>query len=361
MPFLSITLKNFRNLKDQVLKLSYPEVFLLAKNAQGKTNLLEAIYLLSYGNSFRTRRDGEIYKKGSDNFFISGIYKESENVSHNISIYSTARKKEIIKNTKKINDRKELITTVPCIIFCHSDIDFAYGEMQKRRFFLDQTLSLYNAEYVELLRKFNKVLKMRNVLLKDKKTKLLDAVDIQLAEAGLEIQNLREAVVSDINEIFTNFYFKISGVENLRLEYRSNWKGKSFDEVLDYLQEKRQRDLEYATTMSGPQRDKIHYVQEKSLFVQHASTGQIRLISLVLRAVQSQCYANKTKRKPVLLLDDVLLELDPEKKIKFTEMLPEYEQLFCTFLPGEAIQNYMKENSKIYYVSDGEFLDERKE
>ena len=84
----------------------------------------------------------------------------------------------------------------------------------------------------------------------------------------------------------------------------------------------------------------------------------MRLISLVLRAVQAQCYTEKTKRKPVLLLDDVLLELDPEKKVKFTQLLPEYDQLFCTFLPGEPIDSYRHENTKVYYVQDGEFADE---
>lgn len=358
MPFLSITFKNFRNLNDRSLDLSYPEIFLIGKNGQGKTNLLEAIYVLAYGSSFRTKSDREIYKRLEDSFFVSALYKESENVSHTVSVYSKARKKEISKNAKKISDRKELITTIPCIIFCHSDIEFANGEMQKRRFFLDQTLTLYNAEYIELLRKFNKILKTRNTVLKDKQVNLLDALDIQFAQAGLDIISRRASVVDEINNFFTPFYCQISGIENLRLEYRTSWKEKTLEAVLAFLQERRSNDMEFGTTMSGPQRDKIHYVQNKNLFLPRASTGQLRLISLILRAVQAKCYFEKTKRKPIILLDDVLLELDPEKKIKFTELLPEYDQLFCTFLPGEPIKNYRRENTKVYYVEDGNFTKE---
>lgn len=358
MPFLSISCKSFRNLQDQVLDLAYPEIFLIGKNGQGKTNLLEAVYLLAYGNSFRTKRDRELYKKGDDSFWISGLFKQDEHTAHTVSVYSKAGKKEIAKNAKKISDRKELVNTVPCIVFCHSDIEFANGDMQKRRFFLDQTLALCNAEYLELLRNFNKVLKTRNAVLKNAQADLLDALDIQLARAGLEIKSKRAALVHEINELFTDAYERISDIPQVRLEYRSGWKAQNFEDVLASLLENRNRDIEFGTTMSGPQRDKIHYMQEKSLFVPHASTGQIRLISLVLRAVQAQCYAIQTKRKPVLLLDDVLLELDPEKKIKFTELLPDYDQLFCTFLPGEAIQNYRKERSKVYYVEEGKFFDE---
>ncbi|MEL3909206.1 MAG: DNA replication and repair protein RecF [Treponemataceae bacterium] len=355
MPFLSITFKNFRNLTDRSLDLSYPEVFLIGKNGQGKTNLLEAIYVLAYGSSFRTRSDREIYKKNQNSFFVSALYKENENVSHTVSVYSKTGKKEISKNAKKISDRKELVTTIPCIIFCHSDIEFANGEMLKRRFFLDQTLALYNSGYIDLLRKFNKILKIRNTVLKDKQVNLLDALDIQLAQAGLDIINLRGSVVNEINNFFTPFYYKISGIENVKLEYRTNWKEKTLEAVLAFLQERRFKDLEFGTTMSGPQRDKIHYVQNKSLFLPRASTGQLRLISLILRAVQAKCYFEKTKRKPIILLDDVLLELDPEKKIRFTELLPEYDQLFCTFLPGEPIQDYRRKNTKVYYVEDGNF------
>ena len=109
--------------------------------------------------------------------------------------------------------------------------------------------------------------------------------------------------------------------------------------------------------MSGPHRDRINFVLENKNFVQTASTGQCRLISLLLRVAQAVFYTRTTGLKPVLLMDDVLLELDPDKRQKLTALLPEYEQLFCTFLPGEPYERYMKDTTKIYKISNGEWYE----
>lgn len=355
MAFISVQLKGFRNLQEQKIDLAYPEVFLLGQNGQGKTNLLEALYILAYGTSFRTKSDSEIYTHGMPFFSVSGEYRENEHIFHSIHIHSQSKKKEITKNGKRITDRKILINTIPCIIFCHDDIAFANGEMSYRRFFLDQTLSLHNTEYIDTMRRFTKILKMRNAILKEHRQDLLDTIDIQFAETGLQIIEQRAHLIDELNTFFTEHYRKISGIENIHLEYKSSWPYHSVEEILVYLKEHRLRDIELKTSLSGPQRDKVQYQHDKTPFIPHASTGQIRLISLILRSVQAQYYFEKTQRKPILLLDDVLLELDPKKRVRFTELLPVYEQLFCTFLPGEPFEHYKKQHTKIYHVENGGF------
>ena len=109
--------------------------------------------------------------------------------------------------------------------------------------------------------------------------------------------------------------------------------------------------------MSGPHRDKINFIKDKVLFVPTASTGQRRLLSLILRIAQSIYYTRVTGLKPVLLMDDVLLELDPDKRAKINSLLPEYEQLFCTFLPGEPYERYMKDTTKVYNIKGGEWFE----
>jgi DNA replication and repair protein RecF len=118
-----------------------------------------------------------------------------------------------------------------------------------------------------------------------------------------------------------------------------------------------EQDKTFETTMSGPHRDRINFVLENKNFVQTASTGQCRLISLLLRVAQAVFYTRTTGLKPVLLMDDVLLELDPDKRQKLTALLPDYEQLFCTFLPGEPYERYMKDTTKIYKISNGEWYE----
>ena len=355
MPFLSISPYNFRNLEDKAIDLSAPEVFLVGQNGQGKTNLLEALYLAAYGNSFRTRNEVEIYKKNTNEYSIRVLFKENEERSHRISIVSKDKKKIIEKNLKKIHDRKDFISTIPCILFCHDDLDFATGAPERRRFFIDQSLSLYDPSYIDILRNFTKLLKSRNLVLKEKKSEILDVIDAQLIPIGIEIIKKRRALIESFNNIFSSLYENIGGIDSVMIDYSPSWKSTNFDEVLISLIEKRQLDFTMNTSMSGPHRDKIRFIRNKKPFVQTASMGQQRLLSLVLRAAQAFFYTEKTKRLPVLLMDDVLLELDPEKRKNFTEHLPRYDQLICTFLPGEPYQNYIREKSRVYIVSEGSF------
>lgn len=358
MPFLSLSLYNFRNLENANINISASEVFLIGQNGQGKTNLLEALYLASYGNSFRTRNEAEIYKKDTNEYSIRVLFKENEDRSHRISIVSKKKKKIIEKNLKRIHDRKDFISTIPCILFCHDDLHFVTGSLERRRFFIDQSLSLYDSSYIDILRNFTKLLKSRNQILKEKKNEVLDIIDTQIIPIGLQIMEKRRTLIEGFNNIFSSLYKSISGIDSVLIDYSPSWKSQTFDEILVSLLEKRQSDFAMNTSMSGPHRDKIRFIRNNSPFVQTASTGQQRLLSLILRVAQAHFYTKITRRLPILLMDDVLLELDPEKRKKFTELLPQYDQLFCTFLPGEPYQNYMREKTIVYIVSEGTFCAE---
>ena len=119
----------------------------------------------------------------------------------------------------------------------------------------------------------------------------------------------------------------------------------------------REQEKIIGSSISGPHRDKIIFEKEGIPFVPTASTGQKRLIALILRTGQAVFYKQITSRKPVLLMDDVLLELDPEKRQKVTSLLPEYDQLFCTFLPGEPYKNYKRESTRVFKIQDGKWED----
>lgn len=369
MPFISLQLVNFRNLKNSTIDLSSKQVFFVGENGQGKTNILEALYYSAYGSSFRTHIDANIITDGQNAFSISTLYKnDNDNTQQIKAVYDNSpafntAKKQIEKNGKKIHDRKELINTIPCVIFCHSDIKFATGEPENRRFFIDQSLTMYDNLYIDDLRNYKKILKTRNLLLKNKDYGMLDVYDIQLAQKGLEIQRKRKNAIFQFNEIFGKLYENISGISGVSINYVPSWKeiklevGTEFpnvEYVVKLLQEKREQDKIMQTTLRGPHRDKIVFIKDNNQFVPNASTGQCRLLSLLLRVSQAVYYTRITNIKPVLLMDDVMLELDPEKRRKFTAMLPEYDQLFCTFLPNEPYQNYENNETKVYEVVNGE-------
>ena len=356
MPLFSLSLNNFRNLENKTIDLLSKEVYFVGENGQGKSNLLEAIYMSSYGNSFKTHSDSEIVKFGESNFFIKSFFREENGISHTINTYydsSKNIKKIIEKNGKKIKDKKEIINTIPCVLFCHEDLDFVIGEPERKRFFLDQSLAMYDVVYIDILRKYKKILKNRNILLKEKKYETLDVFDFQLAETGKEIISKRKNAVYQFNRIFGNLFEKITGIEGVSINYSPAWKTNDINEIIEILKEKRDMDKVMGTTMSGPHRDKIRFMKDGKQFVPSASTGQRRLLSIILRIAQAQYFSEITNKKPILLMDDVLLELDPDKRQKVTSFLPEYDQLFCTFLPGEPYEKYKRTTTKIYFIEKG--------
>lgn len=366
MPFLYQTFYNFRNLKNDTIDLSNREVYFVGENGQGKSNILESLYCAAYGISFRTHVDSQIIKNGEKNFSINSLYNNQNGETQKISVIFENNKKRIEKNGKKIQDRKELINTIPCILFCHDDMKFAVGEPEARRFFIDQSLTLYDSSYIDDLRNYKKILKSRNSILKSHDYSMLDVFDLQLATYGLLIQDKRKKAIFQFNQIFGKIFTEITGIEGLSISYHSSWKeietenGKIFpasQDIVNLLRQNRERDCFLETTLSGPHRDRIDFVKDHKLFVPTASTGQCRLISLILRVAQSVYYTRVTNLKPVLLMDDVLLELDPDKRAKLTNMLPEYDQLFCTFLPGEPYERYMHDTTRIYKISGGEWFD----
>ena len=370
MPFLTVSFYNYRNLQNSRIDLAGSrEVYFVGENGQGKSNLLESLYYTAYGISFRTHIDSQIIRAGQRDFSVTALYDKAPGDTQQVRIIFENNKKRIEKNGKKINDRKELINTIPCILFCHDDMRFATGEPEDRRFFIDQSLTLFDSTYIDDIRNYKKILKSRNTILKEKKYELLDVYDQQLVNYGLIIQAKRKKAIFQFNQIFGKLYEDVTGIQNLKVSYEPSWKEISdglslrtpgYDEVFRSLMSRREADKAMETTLSGPHRDKINFVKDGQLFVQTASTGQCRLISLILRVAQSVFYSQSTGLKPILLMDDVLLELDPAKRTKLTAMLPEYDQLFCTFLPGEPYENYKRETTKVFHIENGQWTEAKK-
>ena len=358
MPFLNLSCTNFRNLQNTTIDLLAKEVYFVGENGQGKTNLLESLYYLAYGSSFRTHTEQEIVKEGETAFSVRTMFKDDNDSVTSIHSEFQKGRKKILKNQKKITDRKELVNTIPCVLFCHDDLDFAVGEPERRRFFIDQSLSMYDVLYIDEMRAYKKILKNRNLVIKNKDYQMLDMYDQQLAQRGIFIQDKRKKMIFKFNTIFTRLYQQVSGIENVSILYEPSWNEidnitPSYEQVMKILLSKRNVDFVMETTMSGPHRDRIRFMKDGKPFIPTASTGQRRLISLLLRAAQAVHYSEVTERKPVLLMDDVLLELDPDKRQKFTSVLPPYNQLFCTFLPGEPYERYKTPNTKVYFVEGG--------
>jgi DNA replication and repair protein RecF len=362
MAFISVAYNDFRNIRRGILDIDAPVVYLVGENGQGKTNFIESIYLLCYGASFRTRRDATLITVGGNIAHIRGRFREDEGIDRDISVKISKRgKKEIRVDGRFVNDRMDLIENVPCIVFSHQDLAFITGSPEMGRRFFNQTLSLFDPLFVGLLRSYRKLLKSRNVLLKENNRSLLSAYTRNLAEVGLQIQRKREGVIDEFNDTFSALFEDISGLMgDTAIRYRSSWpKESDVDGVLEFLRSREDRDLSFETTTTGPHRDRFILMQNGREYAHIASTGQVRLCSLILRVAQANFFTGKTGKQPVLLLDDVLLELDATRRERFIRKLPGFKQAFFTFLPDEQFRKYSSDDTMIYRVEGGEFRREK--
>jgi DNA replication and repair protein RecF len=375
--FLSLKTVSFRNLADNEVITAAKDIFLVGENGQGKTNFLEALYFCSYASSFRGVKDNNLASNGESSFSVSAklgqlqpmlpqLPTSQENTFFSDSIIVKVEKsqKSILWEGKKISDRKDLLDIISLVVFCHEDMEFVSGSQERRRWFFDQTQSMYDPVYLDDLRRYRRVLKTRNTVLKDAKTggdyrkaaELLDALDPQLVEYGARLMEKRAAAAEQFSAVFGPLYNEVSGIARISVGYEPSWK----TEPAVRLAERRPADFAQGVTLSGPHRDRYLFLCQTSSgsqtageFSVNASTGQRRLLALLLRIAQARCFTAFTGKTPVLLLDDVLLELDGEKRRRFLSVMPDYEQAFFTFLPEEPYKSYCNSGTLVYYVNAG--------
>ncbi|MDR2797526.1 MAG: DNA replication and repair protein RecF [Treponema sp.] len=371
MIFRTLRTLGFRNLADAETNIQGKDVFLVGENGQGKTNFLEAIYFCSYASSFRGVSDREVVREGEQQSAVAAHFAGSGardgSPDKGVMLYDQVlityehRQKNVYLDGKRIEDRRDLLGVAPSIVFCHEDMEFVTGSPERRRWFFDQTLGLADPGYLEDLRKYRRVLKTRNTLLKTAAEHpagtslgpMLDALDPQLAFYGLKLMEKRETAAAGFSETFGALYEQVTGLDQLGLRYAPSWKALTLEDIQGFLAEHREQDRASGLTLSGPHRDRYLFIRGQREFAGQASTGQRRLLALLLRVAQARRFSELTGKDPVLLLDDVLLELDPEKRWKFLGALPEYAQAFFTFLPDEPYHRYRTSRALVYQVSQG--------
>lgn len=369
MSFKSASFASFRNLADAEVDLDGEKIFLVGENGQGKTNFLEALYYLCYGSSFRGAPDSLVPRGGGKGFALKARWGDSTGgglPDEEISLRFEGGSKDIRLNGKPLKDRKDLVRHNPAVVFCHEDFSFAAGDPERRRFFFDQCGGLFFLPYIESLRSYKKALKQRNAALKDGAWEVVEALDPQFARYGLELMASRTRIRDYFQRHFPALFEHVARLgSEIELTYSPSWpRDAGFQNILGLLEEKREAELAFGTSRSGPHRDRWNFAAGKGSFTETASTGQLRLVSLVLRIVQARIYAETAKdlgqapRWPVLLLDDVLLELDVGRRRRFLELLPgkgEGAQAIFTFLPEEPWTEYASGDTIVYKVSHGGF------
>lgn len=353
----SLELKNYRNYNDLSIEFEKGTNILYGNNAQGKTNILEAIYVASTTKSHRGSKDREIINFDKDEAHIK-ITVMKKDVPVRIDIHLKKNKsKGIAINGIPIKKASELFGILNVVFFSPEDLNIIKNGPAERRRFVDLELCQLDKIYVHNLVNYNKILNNRNKLLRDlgfcydkELLATLDIWDMQLADYGAKIITRRNQFIEEINEIIYGIHRNITnGKEELVIKYEPNITGNN---IYDELVRSRDKDLKLKTTSVGPHRDDISFLNKKIDIRKYGSQGQQRTAALSLKLSEIELVKSIIKDTPVLLLDDVLSELDSNRQRHLLGNLYNVQTMItCTGL-DEFVENRFNIDN-IYKVVEG--------
>ena len=358
-----IKLINFRNYNNLSVLFNPNINIMVGRNAQGKTNLLEAIYICSTGRSFRTSRDREIIKFEKGEAYVGANLKVGELEKWTEIKLHREKSKRIKVNKIELKSYKELNTGLKVVVFSPEDLKLIKEGPNLRRSYLDSSISQLKPLYYYNLNRYYKILIQRNNLLKSIRYKsnlpdLIEVFDIQMARFGSLIILERESYINRLLiEAKINHNVITKNMEILDIQYlRSIEDGKSLIEIetcfLKILKESRKKDIETGTTNKGPHRDDFAISINGKDSKTYASQGQQRSIVLTLKLSEVEMIKKDTGYNPILLLDDVYSELDEERRIHLTKLFSKM-QTFITLTDAVDIDGLDGYEKEFFYINDG--------
>lgn len=371
-----IRLINFRNLLDLSIKFNSSLNIFIGNNAQGKTNIIESIYTLMRGGSYRTTDDSNLINWNKEKTYILGEVQLNEETFHvNILLQNneksknqTNKFKKVIKINKKYQKKTGLFKKFNPVIFTPEDLQIVKSAPSIRRKFLDEVVININSTYYQYLKNYNRILFQRNTLLKNERNKheitnQLTAWDQKIIELGTLIILYRIKTLQKLNQKAKKFHQMMTeNKETIKLRYNSNV-------LTDYTDDKEEiskimnlklknaleKDLQLKVTTIGPHRDDYFIMNNTVDLGIYGSQGQQRTAVLSLKLAELELLKEKENEYPPLLLDDVMSELDPERRIFLIQLIK--ERAMQTFITSIQLDNLSQmdviKSAKIFQVKKG--------
>lgn len=356
MKITKLGLKNYRNCENIWLDFSSQKTLIIGKNAQGKTNILESVYLLSDLKSPRTSTMTDLIKFGTEGFEINAhIEKNNTDIELDFS-YNQEKKREFRINKVK-STPKDFKLTVKTVLFSTKDLLLLRGTPQDRRDWLDRAISQIYPAYDERLSKYEKIRIQKNNLLKNEfiDEALLDVYNEQLVITGANIIFLRKKFLKEIEKLACEKHKVISDSEVFSLNYTCP--ETEIDEICNYLKNeflsRRAEELGRRQSCVGPHRDDIEFKINGIDAVKFASQGQQRTLVLALKLGELEIIREKTGYAPILLLDDVLAELDETRQNYLLKSIEQDVQTIITSVDTLLFEDEFLKNVQIYTVENG--------
>jgi len=354
-------LRDFRSYQEQNICFSNKTNLILGDNGVGKSNLIEAIYMLSTSKSFSNVQDSKIKRWETDGYFIKGNFNTNRG-NIDIALEYKKDKKSLYINGSLEKKISNIIGYIYCVVIFFDDIYLVIGAPNRRRSYLDLILSTVYPLYFKKLKLYINTLKHKNRYLKDNgnidKTLLMSLND-QLIEAGSYIINMRLSLIN-----FVNCYLEeLNNTKNIifpfRLLYKSNISQiEEKDDVLSIVNSFRRKleknidkEIQYFNSIVGPHRDDFLFKDNKNEIRYFGSVGEARLSSILLKLAQAYFYYKKKDVVPILLLDDILLELDLKNMKNILSLFPEESQKIITTTEKLKLPETFY-SDKVFYIYD---------
>jgi DNA replication and repair protein RecF len=313
-----LRLRDFRNYARLDVDFAPGFHVLLGDNAQGKTNILEAIYLMATLRSFRGVGGAQMIRHGAKGYFVGGnVVGQGD---HEIKIYWSARERKLSLDGQPVKKLADYFGALRTVVFCTEDLQLVKGAARTRRRFLDLLLAQTQPGYLALLQRYMSAVRNRNALLKQRSPdeSSLESFSAELVKLGNDIIRARRELVPKFSPLARLAYRRIANdAEELRIEYLPSVKR---DFAVE-LAQSRTRERSFRATLVGPHRDDLQLLQNEKSAAQFGSEGQKRTLAIALKMAQAEFLAGIHGSPPILLIDDVMGELDVKRRSGFLPLL----------------------------------------
>ena len=360
MKLKRISILNYKNVEQAELCFSPKLNCFFGRNGMGKTNLLDALYFLSFCKSAGNPIDSQNIRHEADFFVIQGFYESADGQPEEIYCgMKRGRKKQFKRNKKEYQRLSDHIGFLPLVMVSPADSELIAGGSEERRRFMDVVISQYDKEYLDALIRYNKALQQRNSLLKSElpvEEELFLVWEEMMAQTGELVHRKREAFIAEFIPIFQEIYSFISqDREQVGLSYDSHARDHS---LLEVLRESRQRDLIMGYSLRGIHKDELNMLLGEYPIKREGSQGQNKTYLVALKLAQFDFLRRRGGKTPLLLLDDIFDKLDASRVEQIIKLVAgdRFGQIFITDTNREHLDNILQKQAgdyKIFHVNQG--------
>ena len=354
MRIAKLSLLNFRNYENLEIEFSDNLNIIYGNNGSGKSNLVEAIYLLALTKSFRTSNDHNLINKNSKFSTIKGTIIDKEKTRYQIDFDASGKK--VFIDSDKVKKISDYVSRINIVLFNPLDTKVITDAPVTRRKMLDISISQCNKEYLILLSSYNKILKHRNAYLKqlylngNASSEYINILTDKLIDIGLKIHEIRSDYITYLNNHLTNIYKNIFEYGHLEIKYTSDLSGKNVDKLREVYRKIYRKEMAVGKTLLGIHHDDITFMLDDNNIREYGSIGQQKNAIISYKLSELLIVKQLKGEYPILILDDLFSELDSQKILNIIKMLNKEVQTFITTTDIHNLNKELLVNCNLYKV-----------